>query len=395
MRHSKPPSTFGGALIVSGTTIGAGMLATPLVTAAGGFIPACILYLICWATMVGMGLIMLEVHLWTGRGSNLITMSRRFLGKPGQWITSALYIFLFYSLCVAYIAGGASLIELAIADSPFWLSSLIFLGFLVPFLLKGVRAVDRLNRILMVFLLGAYVLFIVFGLGKVRMDFLSYARTSYAFSALPVIFTAFSFQGTVPTLCDYLEGDVRKTRHAIILGTVLTLGVYLLWQLVVLGAVPHSGKGGLIEAMRLGKTAIWALEHTLERTFLTYLGEVFAFAAIATSFLGVNIGLLDFLSDGLSIPKKGVGLFKLGVLAFIPPLAFAWIYPNIFITALGLAGGIGCFLLLGILPLWMLLVGRIRDKMKPLGSLPRGGFLEAFVGGVLGFIAIVELVIWL
>ncbi len=395
MKQVENPSTFGGALIVSGTTIGAGMLATPLVTAAGGFIPACILYFICWAAMVGMGLIMLEVHLWTGKGSNLITMSRRFLGRPGQWVTSALYIFLFYSLCVAYVAGGASLIELAIPYSPFWLSQLIFLGLLVPFLLKGVGAVDKLNRWLMAFLLGAYVLFIIFGLGQVRMAFLSHARTSYAFAALPVIFTAFSFQGTVPTLCDYLAGDVKKTRRAIVLGTLLTLGVYLLWQLVVLGAVPHSGSGGLIEAMRLGKTAIWALEHTLERTFLTYLGEIFAFAAIATSFLGVNIGLLDFLSDGLKIPKKGFGLFKLAFLAFIPPLALAWIYPDIFIKALGFAGGVGCLLLLGVLPLWMLLVGRIRDRLKPIGSLPKGGFLEAFVGGVLAFVAIVELVIWL
>ena len=37
----------GGTLLVAGTSIGAGMLALPVVTALGGFFPAFFIYLLC------------------------------------------------------------------------------------------------------------------------------------------------------------------------------------------------------------------------------------------------------------------------------------------------------------------------------------------------------------
>ena len=95
---SERGGVFGGALIVAGTTIGAGMLAMPLVTAAGGFLAASAIYVVCWAIMILAGLIMLEVHIWTGDRSNLVTMSERFLGPIGKWSAIVLYIFLFYPL---------------------------------------------------------------------------------------------------------------------------------------------------------------------------------------------------------------------------------------------------------------------------------------------------------
>lgn len=383
----------GGALIVSGTTIGAGMLATPLVTAAGGFIPGTLLYLMCWLTMVGMGLVMLEVHLWIGRNSNLISMSRALLGPVGMWITSLLYIFLFYSLCVAYVSAGAGLLAWVYPKLHVALGALIFTAIFSPFLLSGIAASDRLNRILMLLLVGSYGVLIALGLPKVSFALLQRASWPASIYALPVLFTAFSFQGTVPSLCDYLGGNVKATRHAIIWGTLLTLLVYLLWQLVVLGIVPVEGSKGLLEALHSGKTAIWALQHNLERSALTWAAELFAFAAITTSYIGVNIGLIDFVSDGLKLKKRGKGLISIAAAVFIPPLILTWIYPNIFIKALNFAGGIGCLLLLGVLPLIMLFVGRRSKRFQPQGALFKMPLLEVFVGVVLVFVAFSQVLV--
>ena len=49
-------------------------------------------------------------------------------------------------------------------------------------------------------------------------------------------------------------------------------------------------------------------------------------------------------------------------LIYIPPVVIASINPKIFITALGFAGGIGCALLLGFLPILMVWVGRYKKK---------------------------------
>jgi tyrosine-specific transport protein len=378
---------IGGALIVSGTTIGAGMLATPLVTAAGGFIPATALYLMCWVTMVGMGLIMLEVHLWVGRSSNLISMSRSLLGPLGMWATSLLYIFLFYSLCVAYVSAGAGLLSWIYPKLNLTLGALIFTAIFSPFLLSGIAASDRLNRFLMLILVSSYGILVALGLPKVQFALLERSIWSASIYALPVLFTAFSFQGTVPSLCDYLGGDVKATRCAIVFGTLLTLIVYLLWQLVVLGIVPVEGSNGLLEALHSGKTAIWALQHNLERSALTWSAELFAFAAITTSYIGVNIGLIDFVSDGLKLPKRGKSLISIAGAVFVPPLVLAWIYPNIFIKALNFAGGIGCLLLLGVLPLIMLVAGRRSGRFKPQGALFKKPFLEITVAVILAFVA--------
>ncbi|MES2272690.1 MAG: aromatic amino acid transport family protein, partial [Chlamydiota bacterium] len=52
---------FGGTLLVAGTSIGAGMLALPVVTASGGFLPALFVYFLCWLFMTCTGLLLLEI----------------------------------------------------------------------------------------------------------------------------------------------------------------------------------------------------------------------------------------------------------------------------------------------------------------------------------------------
>ncbi len=91
----------------------------------------------------------------------------------------------------------------------------------------------------------------------------------------------------------------------------------------------------------------------------------FAFFAITTSFLGVTLGLMDFLADGLRMPKLGVRRLFLALLTFVPSLAIALTYPSIFLRALGFAGGIGCALLLGLLPIWLTWIARVRHPEEP------------------------------
>jgi tyrosine-specific transport protein len=84
------------------------------------------------------------------------------------------------------------------------------------------------------------------------------------------------------------------------------------------------------------------------------IGRIFAFFAIATSFLGVGIGMMGFWADGLS--RRGNdhrSKILLLLLTFAPPLAVAIFNPHLFLEALGTAGGFGSALLLGVLPILM------------------------------------------
>lgn len=85
----------GGTLLVTGTSIGVGMLALPVATAKGGFFPSLLIYLVCWVFMLCTGLLILEACIWMPKNANLITLSSRLLGKWGKFFCWVLYLFLF------------------------------------------------------------------------------------------------------------------------------------------------------------------------------------------------------------------------------------------------------------------------------------------------------------
>lgn len=356
---------FGGVLLVAGTAIGAGMLALPIATGLGGFLPACITYFLCWLFMAATGLLLLEICLWMPQDANMVSMAYHLLGKVGKAVSWVLYLFLFYCLTIAYEAGGGGFITAIFQGSiPSWAGILIFMLVFSPIVYIGTRAIDRVNMILMAGLTVSYLAFVFLGIGHVQVNLLTQVNWKAGFLALPVIFTSFSYQGVIPSLTTYLQRNARAVRMTILLGTAIPFFVYALWELLILGIVPLEGPHGLIAAQKEGLTAATPLKYFVGSPWVYAIGQAFSFFALTTSFLGVTLGLFDFLADGLKIKKEGrkkVGLF---FAVYLPPTLIALFNPHIFLSALTYAGGIGCALLLGLLPILMVWVGRYRKKLS-------------------------------
>src|SRR5579871_4493598 len=102
----KKSRLLGGILLVSGTTIGAGMLAIPVVTSFGGFFPSFALLFFCWIFFFLTAWLLLDVNLASPGDVNLISMVGRSLGPIGKAICWITYLLLLYSLTAAYIAGS-------------------------------------------------------------------------------------------------------------------------------------------------------------------------------------------------------------------------------------------------------------------------------------------------
>jgi tyrosine-specific transport protein len=366
-----------GALLVAGTAIGAGMLALPVVTAVGGFFPACVVYLFCWLFMAATGLLFLEISLWLPHDANLVSMAGHLLGKWGKAMSWLLYLFLFYCLTIAYIAGGGGFITALLGgETPLWSGILCFTVIFSPVVYLGTYAVDRINFLLMMGLVVSYLAFISMGYKYVTPFLLMQQNWSASLLALPVIFTSFSYQGIIPSLVTYLQRNVTWVRKAIIIGTAIPFIAYVIWEFLIVGIVPLEGVNGLIAAKEKGLTAVFPLKSLLLSPYIYSIGQAFAFFALTTSFLGVTLGLLDFLADGLKVAKVGIKKFWLCLAVFLPPLAIALIQPGIFLQALGLAGGIGCALLLGLFPILMVWSGRYRKRLTPVAKqLPGGKWL--------------------
>lgn len=365
---------IGGILLVTGTSIGAGMLALPVVTGEGGFLPAIFSYLVCWMFMSATGLLILELCLRMPPGANLVTLAETYLGRWGKIASWALYLFLFYSLSVAYLSGAGGLLQAWLgSDLSAWGGILLFFALSSPFVYIGAKAVDRFNMLCMAGLLISYFAFVVVCFPRVHLDFLERASWGKSMIALPIIFTSFSYQGIIPTLTTYLKKDARRLRISILCGTGITFLIYALWEFLILGIIPVEGEMGLAKARELGLSAVAPLGVQVSHAWVSGTGQVFAFFAITTSFLGVTLGLVDFLADGLKIPKKGVCHLQISALTFGPPLVISLLYPSLFLKALGFAGGIGCALLLGLLPTLMAYTARYRRKGVFLGEEQVGG----------------------
>lgn len=356
---------FLGALLIGGTAIGAAMLANPVATAGSGILPSYFVYLLCWLFSAATGCLFVELCSWMPKNSNLLTMAETFLGKVGKWAVLSLYIFFFYFLLIAYVSyGGRVVLESICKHMPYIFGVLGFIGIFGSIILSGTKIASRFNAILMVGLVMSFIIFITISGEHADLKSANYWGWKHAFLGLPIIFTSFSYQGTVPTLYNYLDQDGRKTRIAVIFGTLIPFMAYLIWDYLIKGIVPAEGVHGLIQAKALGQSAIEPLVYAVEDQRIFLLGRFFAFFALTTSFIGVTLAMVDFFADLFKVKAKKWNRLYLCLMIFVPVTAVVLINPSIFLVALNIAGGFGATLLLGFLPILLVWIGRSCSKYQ-------------------------------
>ncbi|NGX30891.1 MAG: Tyrosine-specific transport protein [Chlamydiae bacterium] len=361
-KFEKLQRAFGAIFLVAGTTIGAGMLAFPVMTGIAGFFPAIILFAIVWLFLTFSAFLFLEVNLCFPKDTNMVTMADKTLGKWGKYVCIVTYVLLLYSLVSAYLSGGAGVMHVLFDGMgfalPFWTETLLFVLLFGSAIYIGVKGVDFINRAFMLGLVVCYLALLFFATPHLNLNLLTNFNPKYLWLALSVVITAFGFHIIIPTLKDYLEGDVKKLKTTLLIGSLVPFVVYLIWNFVILAILP---RGTLLQAYTTGVLPIESLKSILNApTFLIFV-SFFSFFAIVTSFLGVSLSLADFLADGLQIKKNNRGRFILCLLIFIPPLVFVLSGQKGFYIALEYAGAFVA-ILLGILPCLMALKNRKQHR---------------------------------
>lgn len=393
---SQKGSILGATMLVAGTCVGGGMLALPLVTASAGFFPALFMILLGWGFMTLTAFYLAEVNQWMGKDAHIISMASRFLGPFGKIVAWLLYLFMGYASLVAYTAGGSELFQKALQAVGFSFglteSTVIFIALFGLIVYLGNIIVGRVNTLLMIGLIVSYVLLIFSGLSYVRAEnIMRFQVGTSLLVAVPLLLTIFSFQTIIPSLMIYLKQDAKALRKSIFLGTLSALAFYVIWELLVLGSVAYEGFGGLFSALKEGRLSTECLGAAVNNKWVCLFANFFAFFALVTSFLGIALGLFDFLSDGLKIPKKTFGNIFLGLLVAVPTLIMTLSFENIFLKALDATGGIGDALLNGILPCLMVWVGRYRENMSSEFRVGGGRPMILIAIGYALFVFIVEM----
>ena len=385
---------LGGALLIAGTAIGAGMLALPITTGVGGFFPSAALFVLSFVYMLVSLFLVLESTLYSKDvEANMITMSRAHLGGWGQAAAWLSFCLLLYAVAAAYMSGGGSLIGKLLNDAyGFSISptdgALLFVVIFGVIVFFGTTIVDYLNRLLMAGLILAYLALAFFVTPHVEMHNLVEGHPKYLLAAVPVVLLSFTSHIIVPSLRTYFKNDIKSLKRSLLIGSCLPLLFYLVWELVIVGVLSNTDLAAVADAAHPVSELTSRLHDSLHLSWVAFAVGSFSFFALVTSFLGVILSLSDFLADGFQIKKNFWGRSRLALLTLVPPLGFALFYPSGFILALGYAG-VFVAILYGIMPVLMVWKARYREGLtanfKVFGGKPL--LVVMFMGGlvVIGF----------
>ena len=393
--------TLGTTLLVSGTMIGAGMLAMPLTSAGIGFTFTVVLLISLWILLTYSALLFVEVYQTTESDSGIGTLSALYFGNAGRVVsTTVMFVFL-YALLAAYISGGGEILmkatqstsllgqEGVIANTSPEMTLKIFIGiftvFFGSFVIISTKVVDGFNRLLFFVMLVALVvvMFVMFPKASVQNLMAMPLDNALIISAAPIFFTSYGFHGSIPSLVKYMEGDVRGLRIAIVAGSAITLVGYILWQLSTHGVLSQGEFTQILKEKPTLYGLIEACRRITGSEIIASAVQLFSALALVTSFLGVALGLFDCTEDML---RKGLhinaGRLLLGAITFLPPVLFAYFYPD-FIAALSYAGQMFAFFAV-VLPVG--LVWKARRRYPNLPYRVAGGDIALIIALVIGIV---------
>ena len=225
----------------------------------------------------------------------------------------------------------------------------------------GTRAVSGVCRLLLFGSALSYLAMLSLGLPHVQGQRLLYADWSATLATLPILLVCFGYQNLIPTLTYYTQKNIKALRTAIFVGNLIPFLIYFLWNFVILGLLPQ---GIACESHMV--TGL--LEKASESESVLFFAIAFSFCAILTPFIANTLTFVDFLKDGLKTSKE----LAIYGLVLIPPTLLTLFYPNLFLKALGIAGGFADVILFGLLPVSIVWIGRYHKNAKGPFTAPGG-----------------------
>jgi tyrosine-specific transport protein len=215
-------------------------------------------------------------------------------------------------------------------------------------LLLPIRIIDYFNRFLFISLLAVVTILLAGLFATIQWSELPlfsehYTDPSAWASLIPVVFTSFGFQVIFHTLTKYCLKDAKMLKRAFFWGSLIPGIVYVLWTCSILSVVYHDNPP-FYSHMATGKAEVGELIQVLSSIAkwqsVQLLVWWISLLAIATSVLGVGVGLCDSLKSMLSkkIPHHGLRNALAAVITVFPAYLVVMFVPNAFITVLGFAG---------------------------------------------------------
>ncbi|MGX9365022.1 aromatic amino acid transport family protein [Desulfoplanes sp. PS50] len=359
------------SFLVVGNLIGVGILALPINTGLAGLGPAMIGMIVLGGAMFFSALVLGKEAVASKKENfNLPSLYQQYLGAAGKWVAIFANMLILYGLLVAYLTGGAAILAnlFHIPTEYNWLLTLIFFTIITWVALMNTGLILKYNTLIMLCLLVFFFLMVFMGETRVQVSHYTFADWKFLPATAPIIVTAFHFHNIIPTISTSLNWNFSLLWKTMLLGMIMGFVMNALWIQTALGVLPlDDSANSLLASFQNNLPATVPMAKILGTPLFMIASLIFSLLAIMTSYLANSMGLMGFVRDmtenQLGITNRMVVI----LLTFIPPLAIALIWPEVFLQALNIVGGVGIVILFGILPSIIFLKKSTTSGKKILG----------------------------
>ncbi|MFA6424223.1 MAG: aromatic amino acid transport family protein [Candidatus Magasanikbacteria bacterium] len=371
----KPIGINSAVFMITGMTIGAGILGIPYVVAQVGIWIGLAYILVLGIVMLCLNLMIGEITVRTKNSFQLPGLVGKYLGGPAKIVMSIIIILSGLGTLLAYLVGeGESLSGIFGGDPAWW--TVIFWTIGSILIWRGLQTVKTAEKILSILVIGIILGLSLAFLPHVQVVNFSYLNWSKFFLPYGVILFALHASPSIAEAHALLPGSQRHFRKALVIGTLIPVFVYIIFALAVVGVMGKETTE--IATLGLGnKFGPWV------RIF----ANVFAVFAMGTGFMGLGVALKQSLVWDWKIPS-----LLATILVILTPLTFFMAGWRDFVSILGVVGG----LFLGIEAILMALVYWKAKKSGDLPadrySLPLAGLLTALVFVVFTIATVVSII---
>ena len=345
--------TIGIALLVTGNLIGAGILAIPIVCGLVGVIPSIVVMIVFMFAMYYSAIVLADETISAeDEVFNYPSLYEKYLGVAGKWIAIAANMLILYGLLIAYLAGGTIIIT-ELYDFGVSQKVVLVVFFLLMTLLtiKGIELVKKCNTLLIILLWGSFIIIVLIAANHIVPSHFKNINIVMLPVIAPILLTSFHFHNIIPNICKNTGWNKKIVYRAMLIGMMIGFLLNVIWLIVGVGVLPlNQGDSSINYAYIHNLPVIMPMVSIVGTHAILVFALIFAIIAIVTSYFANGLGLMGFTRDLLANYFNTKSQLLKFAVTFLPPLIIAMFYPDIFLKAINIVGGIGIVVLFGILP---------------------------------------------
>lgn len=326
--------------LISGTAIGAGLIALPLTSVNLGtnILVVIIFFMVFVAYKTSM--MTIDLNAANGKSASIVDLSRSMSGEKAFIISMISFYTLSFSLLSVYFSGIANTLSSFFDFNDNFI--IITCGFLLFFILNlKYSAFSKLNSILVVSLL-VIISSAIIQIHTKETSIVTSVYVPQSISAseitafLPIIFTSFGVQNICPHIFESLNKDRGKIKIAFLIGILIPAIVYIIWNACVfeniLARDMHFFQKLQNHQVSVGEL-IQFLCKSSENMYMEIFFKILSLFAIITSAVGIGLGLKKSIEESVTSSKYMASAFVCGI-----PVALCMAVPNAFINILSFGG---------------------------------------------------------